>query len=149
MPSSNSNGGQPEKTPKPFAPRSGKLPEPPAGCEWDETSVGNWRFAILVAKSVDGIVQIAKSESKAVALFNRAWRIAVPAAIDARNVKKDAMNSDWAEKVQAQILQFDPAAVRTRAVRTPPTVEVPKDKVNFTLDELRAMFGDRIQIVQK
>ena len=149
----NDNGKATEVSPKvekPFAPLAGRvLPETPAGCEWDETSVGPWRFAILVAKNIAGISQIAKSEAKAVALFNRAWRIAVPAAIDARSVKKDAMNSEWAAKVQQEILDFDPAAIRTRAARTPPTVEIPKDKKSFTVDELRAMFGDRITLVQK
>lgn len=150
MANDNSNGKtQGAKVPKPFAPRSGELPPAPHDCAWDTTEIGPWQFAILVAKSLVGVELLAGSHAKAVGLFNRAWRILVPAAIDARGVKKDAMNAAWAEKVQQQIINFDPAAVKTRAVRTPPTVEVPKDKQLFTLDELRAMFGDRIQIVQK
>jgi hypothetical protein len=131
-----------EKAPKverPMAPHSGKLPDAPANCEWDTTDIGPWKFAILVAKNPDGIATLARSGEKAVGLFNRAWRILVPAQIGARDIEKSKMDKAWAEQVQKQILAFDPSQVRTRAPRGP-------TKVTATKAEVEAMGGaERMQ----
>lgn len=135
------------KVQKPFAPRSGKLPEPLAGCEWDSTEIGPFQFAIQVANSLTGIQSLARTEPKAVGLFNRAWRILVPAQVGARETEKAKMDAEWARKVQADILAFDPAVVKTRAPRTPPSVSIPAGKSQFSLAEVQAMLAGKVQIV--
>ena len=144
------------KVQKPQAPMSGKLPELSANCEWDTTDIGPYSFAIPVPKNTAGMIELAKSESKAVGLFARAWRILVPQQIGARDIEKSKMDENWARTVQEQILGFDPAVVRTRAPRAPKSVSAsPADlkklgvKDHAALAEFLKAQGLELKVVQQ
>lgn len=137
----NDNGkSQDAKVPNPQAPRSGDLPEPAAGCEWDTVEISGIDFALQVAKDDVGIDTLTRGNTtKAAQLFNRALRIDAPQKLKGRerlaNLKGEAL-MDAARKLQEDLVKFDVTTIQTRAARTPPSVTL---REGMSMDEVRAV----------
>lgn len=135
-----------DKVPNPVAPLSGKLPDPPAGCEWDTVEISKWDFAILVAKDLTGIESLCKGDADLAArLFNRALRIDVPAKLEGRDRMKGAKDKrEMARVLQQEVLAFDLTAIRPRAARRPREVAV-SDLTGGMDEKTRKLLEERLR----